>query len=128
MLSQFIVHNYEQIIGRCRETGISRIVTAEIDHRLILDQLTDALRSGVSAGPCQRVATARFQYRMPHGLTVQHVLQDYCDVRNAVTTLAFDMGEPLTAAECVTLDGCVDDAVIHAITEFSQKSRALPSA
>ena len=49
------------------------------------------------------------------------ILQDYCDVRNAITTLAFDMKDPVTLGECVSLDRCVDDGVVSAITEFSKK-------
>ena len=122
MLSEFIAHNYDEIIRRCRQKGGPPYATAEVDHRLILDQLRDSLRSGLSARPAQRLATARFQYRVPQGLSVLQILQDYCDVRNAITTLAYDMEDPVSVGECVTLDRCVDDAVVSAITEFSQKT------
>jgi hypothetical protein len=126
VLSEFIAHNYDQIIRRCRQTGAPPSVIGEVDHRMILDQLVDALRSGLSAAHPQRLATARFQYRVPAGLTVLQVLREHCDVRNAITTLAFDMNDAVSVDECLTLDRCIDDAVVNAITEFSQKCRVLP--
>jgi hypothetical protein len=120
MLSEFIAHNYDDIVLRCRERAPN--ATADVDHRLILDQLAAALQSGHRAGLSSiRIPSTR-------GLTVSQILEDYYDVRNAVATLALERDEALTVGECVTLDRCLDDAVVRVITEFSRKSRVLSAA
>jgi signal transduction histidine kinase len=128
MLHEFIAMNREEIIGRCRAKVARRSVPppteAEIDHGVpvFLDQLTDALRLGLSSTPdIGRSATQHGHDLLLQGFTVSQVVHGYGDVCQAVTDLAVEVNAPISADDFRTLNRCLDEAIAGAVTEYGRE-------
>jgi hypothetical protein len=82
---------------------------------LFLDQLIDMLRSPqtASAGLAES-ATKHGRALLKRGFTVAQVVHDYGGVFQAVTELAGETKEPITADEFHTFNRCLDDAIAGA--------------
>jgi diguanylate cyclase (GGDEF)-like protein len=64
---------------------------------------------------------------LEEGFTLEQVIRDYGDVCQAVTSLASEAGEPISAEEFRTFNRLLDDAMAAAVTEYSEsKSSAVP--
>jgi hypothetical protein len=126
-LSEFISSNRDELIGRCRAKVAKRsapaTTDAEIDHGvpLFLHQLVNELRHGPSK--THEISTSAIQYGhelLLQGFTVSQVVHNYGDVCQSVTDLAMETGAPIATDEFRTLNGCLDDAIAGAVTEYSR--------
>jgi len=126
-LSEFISSNRDELIGRCRAKVAKRsapaATEAEIDHGvpLFLDQLVNELRHGPSK--TDEISKSAIQYGhdlLLQGFTVSQVVHNYGDVCQSVTDLAMETGAPIATDEFRTLNGCLDDAIAGAVTEYSR--------
>ena len=128
MLHEFISMNREEIIRRCREKVAMRSVPppteAEIDHGVpvFLDQLTDALRLGLTTTPeIGRSAIQHGHDLLLQGFTVSQVVHDYGDICQAITDLAVDVNAPISTDDFRTLNRCLDEAIASAVTEYGRE-------
>ncbi len=133
MLYEFITLNRDEIIRRCRAKVATRTVPpptpAEIEHGvpLFLDQLVDSLRLGL-ASSSDEASSAIGKSALLHGhdllrqgFTVSQVVHDYGDVCQAVTELAVETEAPISTEEFRMLNGCLDDAIAGAVTQFGRE-------
>jgi signal transduction histidine kinase len=128
MLYEFIALNREEIIRRCRAKVAKRSVPppteAEIDHGVpvFLDQLTDALRLGLTSTPnIGRSALQHGHDLLLQGFTVSQVVHDYGDVCQAVTDLAVERNAPISTDDFRTLNRCLDEAIASAVTQYGRE-------
>ena len=128
MLHEFIAHNRDEIIRRCRAKVASRSVPpptpAEIDHGVpvFLDQLRDALRYGVTMKP--EIGLSALQHGhdlLLQGFTVSQVVHDYGDICQAITELAVELNASISTDDFRTLNRCLDDAIAGAVTEYGRE-------
>jgi diguanylate cyclase (GGDEF)-like protein len=63
---------------------------------------------------------------LEEGFTLEQVIRDYGDVCQAVTSLAAETEAPISAEEFHIFNRCLDDAIVAAVTEYSQKKSAGP--
>jgi len=128
MLYEFIEVNRDEIIGRCRAKVAARLspppTDAEIDHGVpvFLGQLTEALRLGLTADPeIGRVAVKHGHDLLLQGFSVSQVVHDYGDVCQTITEMAGEMDAAITTEDFRTLNGCLDDAIAGAVTEYGRE-------
>ena len=128
MLHKFITLNREEIVRRCRAKVATRSspppTIGEIDHGvpLFLDQLVDALHRGVSESP-EIIDTALLHGHdlLRQGFTVSQVVHDYGDVCQSITELAVETNAPISADDFRVLNGCLDNAIAGAVTQFGRE-------
>ena len=128
MLHEFIAFNRDEIIRRCRAKVATRSRTpathVEIDHGVpvFLDQLTDALRLGLTSSPeIGRSAVQHGHDLLLQGFTLSQVVHDYGDVCQCITELAVETNAPISTEDFGTLNRCLDDAIASAVTEFGRE-------
>jgi signal transduction histidine kinase len=128
MLYEFVTMYREEIITRCRAKVATRSVppptVAEIDHGvpLFLEQLIDALRGGVSStADITRSALLHGHDLLRQGFTVSQVVHDYGDVCQSITELAMETRAPISTADFHTLNGCLDNAIAGAVTQYGRE-------
>ena len=136
MLDQWLTDNRAELIARCTFKVAQRPVPAprgaELEHGipLFLDQLIRTLRVERSSDVAQsrQVLSELGATAARHGLellgrgfTVDQVVHDYGDLCQAITDLAFERSAPIGVDEFRTLNRCLDDAIAHAVTEFSER-------
>ena len=128
MLHEFVSAHRGEIISRCRAKAASRSVAPsaqpESNHGvpLFLDQLSDALRLGLTTSP--EISTSAIQHGhdlLRRGLSLSQVVHTYGDVCQAVTELAVERQARITAEDFRTLNGCLDDAIAGAVTEYARE-------
>jgi signal transduction histidine kinase len=141
MLHTFLTNNRGELIALCRTKVATRkhVATAEqLQHGvpIFLDQLIDILRSEQSDILPASQATADLHEEMTHsemgasatlhgqdmltlGFTVDEVVHNYGDLCQAITELAVERDAPFATDEFRTLNGCLDNAIAHAVTAFS---------
>ncbi len=130
MLYEFIDLNRDEIIRRCRAKVAARVSPAptseELDHGvpLFLGQLIHSLRLGVSASvEIGDSALLHGADMLRQGFTASQVVHDYGDVCQSITELAVETNAPISAAEFRVLNGCLDNAIAGAVTEFGRDRR-----
>ena len=128
-LHEFVANNREEPIRSCRAKVAARSdpppTPDEIDHGvpIFLEQLVDALRRGLSSSPeMARTATLHGNDMQRQGFTVSQVVHDYGDVCQSITELAMATSAPISADDFRILNGCLDNAIAGAVTEFGQRS------
>ena len=128
MLGEFVALHREEIIRRCRAKVATRSdpppTAAEIDHGvpLFLDQLVDALREGLSSNPEIGISAVLHGHELlRQGFTVSQVVHDYGDVCQSITELAVETRAPISADDFRTLNGCLDNAIAGAVTEYGRE-------
>ena len=128
MLHEFVATNRDEIIRRCRAKVATRLVPpstdAEIDHGvpLFLEQLVQALRLGKSSGAeIAHSALLHGHDLLLQGFTVSQVVHDYGDVCQAITELAVETRAPISAEDFRVLNGCLDNAIAGAVTQFGRE-------
>jgi signal transduction histidine kinase len=144
VLHEFLAAQRDDLIARCRSQVLTRrapkVTDAELEHGipLFLDQLIKTLKIEQSPEPLQsravsgpadggkstssEIGATAAQHGlalMHHGFTVDQVVHDYGDLRQAVTEMAFEHAVPVQAVELQTLNRCLDNAIAGAVTEFS---------
>jgi hypothetical protein len=142
MLHDFLNTNRALLVDRCRAMVSTRsspkLAYPELAHGIpvFLDQVAKTLaiehRSAavqgeiVSSSPSDYKsgvgAMAKLHGRdlFEQGFSVEQVIRDYGDVCQAVTTLAVEVGLPISAVEFRTFNRCLDDAIARAVSEYSQ--------
>lgn len=126
MLFEFVVTNRDEIIRRCRAKVASRSMPppteAEIDYGVpvFLDQLLDTLNGRTNSAQITRTALQHGHELLLQGFTVSQVVHDYGDVCQAITELAIEKNAPIAADDFRTLNGCLDDAIASAVTEYGR--------
>ena len=128
MLHEFVAVNRDELIRRCRTKVATRSdpmpTEAEIDHGvpLFLDQLVSALHSGLSSSAeISRSAVQHGHDLLLRGFTVSQVVHDYGDVCQSITELAVEQGAPISTEDFRVLNGCLDNAIAGAVTEYGRE-------
>jgi len=127
MLYEFIAVHRDEIIERCRAKVATRSVPppteAEINHGvpLFLAQLRQALRLGLSSPEIETSAVLHGHDLLLQGFTVSQVVHDYGDVCQAVTEVAVEINAPISTDDFRMLNGCLDDAIAAAVTEYGRQ-------
>jgi signal transduction histidine kinase len=128
VLFEFVTEHRDEIIRRCRAKVAKRSIPpptpAEIDHGvpLFLDQLVDALQMGQSSSAeIGSGALLHGHDLMRQGFTVSQVVHDYGDVCQSITELAVEINAPITTDEFRMLNGCLDNAIASAVTQFGRE-------
>ena len=129
MLQEFLTANREAIIIRTRamlqQRAAPRPTDAELNNGipLFLNQLIEALGvpsvSRTSEDTQSAIKHGTDLLRM--GFTVGQVVHDYGDLCQAVTAVAVDLKASISTEEFQTMNRCLDDAIAHAVTEFSRR-------
>ena len=57
------------------------------------------------------------------GYTVEQVVHDYGDLCQAITEMAHELAEPISADEFRTFNRCLDNGIADAVTEFTRQRR-----
>ncbi len=127
MLHEFLFANRAAIIARTRIKvalrAAPRATEAELENGipLFLDQLIEALRSPNAASQAMvESATNHGRDLLKRGFTVAQVVYDYGDVCQVVTELAAETHASITADEFHAFNGCLDDAIAQAVTEYGR--------
>jgi signal transduction histidine kinase len=144
MMHEFLASNRRELIDRCRAKVAQRAAPEatkeELEHGMahFLDQLIETLEVEQTAEPSQSrrisgpsgggkpglseigdTATKRGRELLQHGFTVDQVVHDYGDLCQAITDLAFERKAQFDTDEFRTLNRCLDNAIAHAVTEFT---------
>jgi signal transduction histidine kinase len=154
MLYEFLDRNRDALLARCREKVAKRPARRPTEQELkygiplFLDQLIEALRVQESAGPGEagkvsfalsvtrptpspteigRTAARHGNELLRTGFTLDQVVHDYGDLCQAATEMAVEQGTTVTADEFRLLNGCLDEAIADAITEFGRQRDQLVS-
>jgi hypothetical protein len=148
MLCDFLAANRTVLLGRCRSTvGIKsdpKAAEEELAHGIpmFLNQLIETLvlehesgfeGSAVEDGDgCGNSSSGLGATAALHGAdlyragsTIGHVVRDYGDVCQAVTSLALETGASISVDEFRTFNRCLDNAITSAVTEFTKHAPAL---
>lgn len=90
---------------------------------LFLTQLVSRLQtvSGASNADIGESATKHGDDLLQMGFTVGQVVHDYGGLCQAITELAVEDNVPISNSEFKTLNGCLDDAIASAVSEFSRQ-------
>ena len=127
MLHEFVAVNRDELIRRCRTKVATRSdpmpTEAEIDHGvpLFLEQLVSALHCGLSSSAeISRTAVQHGHDLLLRGFTVSQVVHDYGDVCQSITELAVEQGTPISTEDFRLLNGCLDNAIAGAVTEYGR--------
>jgi signal transduction histidine kinase len=130
MLHEFLSVNREEIIARTRAKVANRpaprATEAELENGipLFLSQLIDMLQSPATelGAAAMGESAARHGDEMRRmGFTVGQIVHDYGGLCQAITELAVEKSASIGSAEFKVLNGCLDDAVAFAVTEFSRQ-------
>lgn len=146
MLHVFLHTNRTELVARCQAKGALSPAPLQIpiamEHGIpkFLDQLIDILRkdadwttSGPHATPgrprlllteVSASATKHGGELLREGFTVDQVVHNYGDLCQAITELAVERNQPIDADEFRTLNGCLDDAIADAVTEYGRQNKA----
>ena len=152
MLHEFLDENRAELIERCRVMVACRPsprpTLKEMEHGipLFLGQLIETLRiaespnalnsrKGLGSSAPKRLASSQIASSaakhghelLRKGYTVDQVVHDYGDLCQALTALAVEKNAPVSADEFRTLNGCLDDAIADAVTEFGWQRDQLVS-
>jgi signal transduction histidine kinase len=130
MLHDFLSANREAIIARTREKVGNRFAPratpTELENGipLFLTQLIGRLQTPAHQAGTAAIAqgAARHGDEMRRmGFTVGQVVHDYGELCQAITELAVDTKTAIGSDEFKILNGCLDDAVAFAVTEFGRQ-------
>lgn len=142
MLHEFLMAHRDRLVRDCEAKVAARekpVGAGLLDQGIpaFLDQLIAALRhdrDGAAATgqpgaagspdfqppPDVRIAAALHGHEMlARGYSVDAVVHSYGDVCEAIGELAMQHGAAIDASEFRTLNRCLDQAIAHAVTEFS---------
>ena len=132
MLHEFVTANRDDLIRRCRAKVQARSIPpatpAELELGIpgFLDQLADALRDNRGSNvEMDRSAAQHGRDLQLQGFSVSQVVHDYGDVCQSITDLAMETGAPISVEDFRTLNGCLDDAIASAVTEYGRAGPAL---
>lgn len=125
VLHEFLSTNRAAIIARTRMKAVAGHAPPATKKELandipvFLDQLIGTLRRPHTCSDAiGQSAIEHGRNLFKQGFTVAQVVHDYGDICQAVTELADETKAPITAVEFHTLNGCLDDAIAQAVTEY----------
>lgn len=138
MLHAFVTKNYNELTDRCRSKVALRfgpaMAPSPVEHGapMLLQQIADTLRleqltpkrelsaTAPAPAPTQigRAAALHGAELLRLGYSIDQVVHDYGDICQAVTELAVEQSEPISADEFRTLNRCLDNAIADAVTAF----------
>jgi hypothetical protein len=128
MLYEFIKVHQDEIVARCRARVAVRSLPADTDIQsahgvpVFLAQLVKALHLGLTSDPeIGHVAVKHGRDLQSQGFTMSQVVHGYGDVCQTITEMAVESGAPITTADFRTLNGCLDDAIAGAVTEYGRQ-------
>lgn len=127
LLSDFVAANREQVIERSRRSVANRAAPRPTEEEisrgipLFVDQLILALRARGGAAGAADSAAAHGADMLKRGFTIAQVVYDYGDVCQAITQLAVEQDTQISAEDFQMLNGCLDDAIAEAVTEYSRQ-------
>jgi hypothetical protein len=129
-LGIFISTNRDELIRRCHDKFIARSGTS-LRHAsdvegvsLFLTQLADEVSPGHgTASSISKGATKHGRKLFSQGFTVDQLVHSFGDVCQAVTGLAVDRGATFSSEEFRTLNGCLDNAIAAAVSEYVRQQR-----
>ncbi len=128
MLHELVASHREDIIRRCTAKAALRtpvpLAAPEIGNGVprFLDQLVDALRSGQLLTPEIDTSATRHGHDLwLQGATASEVVHAYGDVCQAITDLAVDLRAPISTEDFRTLNGCLDNAIAGAVSEYGRE-------
>ena len=149
MLHQFLSSHRDELVKRCltkvavrSESGLE----ADTDKTrfgvpMFLDQLIKTLEieqtttplasrrvSGSATGSSKdseigKSATRHGRELSDLGYTVEQVVHDYGDLCQAITDMANELAEPISADEFRSFNRCLDNGIADAVTEFTRQRR-----
>lgn len=130
MLHEFITDNRDELVALVRKNVGARNAPRATDEEmesgvpLFLKQLVERLHhlqsfDGADAGLCDS-ATMRGGELLRRGFSVGQVVHAYGAICQAVTELAVERNALITNEEFKMLNGCLDDAIAGAVTEFGR--------
>jgi signal transduction histidine kinase len=128
MLHEFLVANTQEITARARAKVAARTSPApvDVDMRngvpLFLSQLIDRLRSTTTDSTVIGESAALHGGELlAMGFSVSQVVHGYGDVCQVVTEMAGETDAPITPHEFHVFNRCLDDAIAHAVTEYTRQ-------
>jgi hypothetical protein len=147
MLHEFLTSNRTVLIDRCRGMVGSRSDPKATEDELVhgiptfLDQLVETLTLEQTLQPQDESLSARNargevasdvgttaalhgRDLFLKGFTIEQVVRDYGDVRQAVANLAVEAGVPISVDEFRTFNRCLDNAIAGAVTEYAKNTPA----
>jgi signal transduction histidine kinase len=135
MLHTFIAQHREEIIRRCQVKAAMRPTPRPASGEGgpgvsdFLNELGEALRFRQSSNPEIGVSAALHgRSLLLQGFTVSQVVHGYGDVCQAITDLALHLALPISVEDFRTLNGCLDDAIASAVTEYGRDNQSLVDA
>jgi signal transduction histidine kinase len=135
MLHEFVVDHRTEILARCHMKVIARYPSVPMDRAadygvpVFLDQLLDTLRHDRSAtfgrgrSKISRSAVLDGNHMRHQGFTISQVVHHYGDICQAITELAMVTKATISADDFRILNGCLDEGIAGAITEYTRKPR-----
>jgi signal transduction histidine kinase len=130
MLHQFVTANRQDIIARTRAKVARRSAPRPTQRELetgvplFLDQLAAALQASPPSAKhlhaIGETATIHGGHLQEQGFTISQVVHGYGDVCQVLTELAQETDAAITIDEFHTLNGCLDDAIAQAVTEYTR--------
>lgn len=126
MLSEFITKNRDEIVDRSRARVAQRSAPRPTDEELnsgiplFLGQLAEALQATSGNGGIGAGATRHGADLSRTGFTIAQVVHDYGDLCQTITELALEQNAPISTEDFRKLNGCLDDAIAEAVTEFAR--------
>lgn len=130
LLHEFLTANREEIIARTRakvaNRSAPRATQDELENGipLFLTQLVGMLRTPATElghAAIGKSAVRHGDELQRRGFTVGQVVHDYGGLCQAITELAVDSSTSIKSEEFKILNGCLDDAVAFAVTEFGRQ-------
>jgi signal transduction histidine kinase len=126
MLHNFIAAHRDQITDRATLLSRARdpLLHSESPREEVsafLTQVSTTLRQGKDvAAPINSTAGRHGANMLRAGHPIVDVVQTYGDVCQAVTALAAESRVPISAADFSVFNRCLDDAIGHAVSEYSR--------
>jgi signal transduction histidine kinase len=128
VLFEFVAANRQQLIALTRAKIASRLSPKATEVELtggvplFLDQLVDALKRPLhsSTETMDRSAAVHGAALLSLGYTVAQVVHDYGDICQAITEQADAVDAPITTEEFQILNGCLDNAIAGAVSEYAR--------
>ena len=124
-LEDFIGTHREEVIRRHQAKVAARVPQSPVflSHHgvpLFLTQLCEQLRDGASQSDDLGVSARKHGHDLLlQGFTIDQVVHGYGDVCQSTTELAVELGAPISTDDFRTLNGCLDNAIAGAVTEFT---------
>jgi signal transduction histidine kinase len=135
MLGEFLTAQRATIIARTQSKVVaSHMPSASADRPstgipLFVEQLIDALGPSFDPAVATRAigegAAKHGGDLLRGGFTVAQVVHEYGAVCQAIAELAIELSAPITSDEFRALNGCLDEAIACAVTEYARQREQL---